>query len=85
MLVFIEVKARRKDSVYDPLQAIDERKREALALATVDYLKQLSRAGIDTDEISFRFDAVAVYLDSQALPVKMDHYLAYLVPSYETV
>lgn len=84
-LVFIEVKARRKDTAYDPLKAIDERKREALALAVLDYLKTLKHAGIDTEELSLRFDAVALYFDNEGVPTNASHYVSYLVPNYEPV
>ncbi|MBQ1966092.1 MAG: YraN family protein [Clostridia bacterium] len=84
-LVFIEVKARRKETAFDPLKAIDKRKREALALAVTDYLKGLQRNGIDTEDLSLRFDAVALYFDNEGEPTNLEHYVSYLVPNYEPV
>lgn len=84
-LVFLEVKARRRMSVYTPLRAIDPRKRQALASAASDYLQQLRQTGVDTDELKIRYDVVALTFDSEGVPVAADHYISYLEPKRERI
>ena len=82
-LVFIEVKARRKMSLYTPLRSIDERKRAALSLACEAYLRDLQATGVDTEELSVRYDVVALAFDDDGEPVSIDHYISYVVMNRE--
>ena len=84
-LVFLEVKARRRTSVYAPLRAIDQKKRQSLALASADYLQQLRQTGVDTDELKIRYDVVALTFDSNGVPSAADHYISYLEPKRERI
>ncbi len=82
-LVFLEVKARRRNSVYTALKAIDRKKRLSLALVSRDYLRQLKATGIDTDDVQIRYDVVALAFDGDGVPQSIDHYISYLEPSHE--
>lgn len=84
-MVFIEVKARRRFSVYSPLRAIHKEKRRSIAFGVSDYLGKLQRSGIDTEELSLRFDVVALAFDHDGIPCSADHYISYLVPEDECV
>lgn len=84
-LVFIEVKARREGSVYSPLKSIDEEKRKSLSTACDEYLYFLRKTGIDTDDVSVRYDVVAVSFDRDGEPTELDHYISYLVMPRERV
>ncbi len=82
-LVFVEVKARRENTVFSPLNAIDEKKRRSLASVTIDYLNKLHLAGIDTQDLKLRFDVVALFFDENGTPSSIDHHISYLVPAHE--
>ena len=84
-LVFIEVKARRKMTVFAPLRSIDLRKRRALALASIDYLRELKQRGIDPNDLEIRYDVITLAFDADGEPVSIDHYLSYLERNGETV
>lgn len=82
-LVFIEVKARRKMSVFAPLRSVDARKRRALSLACTDYLRALRGQGIDPDDLDIRYDIITLAFDAGGEPVSLDHYISYLVMTRE--
>lgn len=84
-LVFIEVKARRKQSLFSPLRSIDERKRNALSVACETYLQELQATGVDTDDLSVRYDVVTLSFDEEGEPVSIDHYISYLVMNRENL
>ena len=84
-LVFIEVKARRRFSVYTPLRAINEEKRRSIAFGVSDYLRDLEGSGIDTEELSLRYDVIALAFDGDGVPCSADHYISYLVPQNERI
>ena len=84
-LVFIEVKARRKQSLFSPLRSIDERKRNALTLACESYLRELRDTGVDTDDLSVRYDVITLSFDEIGDPVSIDHYISYLVMNRENL
>lgn len=84
-LVFIEVKARRRNSVYTALKAIDRKKRLSLMLVSRDYLRQLRRFGIDIEDLNIRYDVVALAFDEEGVPSCIDHYISYLEPKHELV
>lgn len=84
-LVFIEVKARRRNSVYTALKAIDRKKRLSLALVSQDYLRQLEHTGIDTEDLKIRYDVIALAFDENGVPSCIDHYISHLEPKRETV
>jgi putative endonuclease len=54
-LVFVEVKGARSAAFGDPICRVDERKRQALAMAAAGFLSQCTR-----DYKSCRFDVVVV-------------------------
>ena len=78
LLVFAEVKARRKHTIYLPLRSIDARKRNALQRAARAYLRDLSQSGVDPDEITVRYDAITVSFDREGIPRSLDHYENFL-------
>ncbi len=82
-LVFVEVKARRRITVYSPLRAVDETKRRALALAARDYCNALADTGVEMEEIPRRYDVVALYFDGNGRPCALDHYPGYLEEAHE--
>lgn len=82
-LVFIEVKARRKQSLFSPLRSIDERKRRALSTACESYLRELRATGVNTDDLSVRYDVVALSFGEDGTPISLDHYISYLVMNRE--
>lgn len=84
-MVFIEVKARRRFSVYTPLRAIDQKKRLSIALTSRDYLRQLKNTGVDTDELKIRYDVIALAFEKDGTPSSIDHYISYLEPKRERV
>ena len=84
-LVFIEVKARKKRTVYAPLRSIDQSKRRALARACTDYLRELEEQGIDPNDLDLRFDVIALAFDEEGEPVSIDHYISYLEMNREPV
>lgn len=84
-LVFIEVKARRRYSVYTPLRAVDRGKRISLSLVTEDYLRALEKTGIDRDGLSVRYDVVTVSFETDGAPSCIDQYVSYLVPEDENI
>jgi putative endonuclease len=57
-LVFVEVKARSRNSWTRPAAAVNARKRRALSRVALDYLRDLSQP-----RVKFRFDVVEVLLD----------------------
>jgi putative endonuclease len=63
VLAFVEVRTRGGDSFGRPAESIDARKEEALRRAAQSYLKLLDR-----DDITYRFDAVEVRLQSGEIP-----------------
>ena len=65
VLVFVEVKTRAGVDIVRPVEAIDDRKEEALRHAARRYLELLDRAG---GEIRYRFDAVEVRLKAGDIP-----------------
>jgi len=71
VLVFIEVKTRSEVEIVRPGEAIDARKEEALRQAARRYLELL-----DHEDITYRFDAVEVQLQTGAIPI------CTLVPNY---
>ncbi|MBP3301448.1 MAG: YraN family protein [Clostridia bacterium] len=83
-LVFLEIKARREGLVYSPLRSIDQRKREALHAVCDGYLYRLRKRGIDTDDLSIRYDVIALSFDRRGEPTALDHYVSYLVTPDET-
>ena len=84
-LVFIEVKARRRNSVYTALKAIDRKKRLSLMLVSRDYIRQLERSGIDVEDLKIRYDVVALAFDREGVPDCIDHYISYLEPKHELI
>ena len=84
-LVFIEVKARRRHSVYTPLRAVDREKRISLSLVTQDYLRKLEKAGVDRENLSIRYDVITVSFEADGAPSCIDQYVSYLVPENEAV
>src|SRR5512135_1877400 len=56
-LVFVEVKTRSSEAWTRPAAAVDRRKRRALSLVGLDYLRQ-----IRSPEVKVRFDIVEVLL-----------------------
>ena len=82
-LVFIEVKARRKQSLFSPLRSIDDRKRRALSLACEEYLRELQATGVNTADLSVRYDVIALAFDKEGEPLSIDHYISYLVMNRE--
>ena len=82
-VIFVEVKARREGSPYDPLHGIDPKKKRNLQVASEDYLKRLKRCGIDPEDLEIRYDAVAVAFKGDGTPCGITHYLSYLEPSDE--
>lgn len=61
-LVFVEVKARSRDSWTRPAAAVNARKRRALSRAALDYLRELPQP-----RVKLRFDVVEVLLDRGAV------------------
>lgn len=57
-LVFVEVKARSRDSWTRPASAVNARKRRALSRVALDYLRELPQP-----RVKLRFDVVEVLLD----------------------
>ncbi len=82
-LVFVEVKARRRMTVYSPLRAVDETKRRALALAARDYCNALAETGVNTEEFPRRYDVAALYFDGTGKPSALDYYKGYLEEAHE--
>lgn len=78
-LVFLEIKARREGLVYSPLRSVDERKRNALHGISESYLYLLRKRGLDTADLSVRYDVVALSFDQRGEPTALDHYVSYLV------
>lgn len=78
-LVFLEIKARREGLVYSPLRSVDERKRNALRGITESYLYLLRKRGLETADLSVRYDVVALTFDRRGEPTALDHYVSYLV------
>jgi putative endonuclease len=68
VVVFVEVKARRRGWGDPPQAAVDGRKRARLARLAQAYL-QRSRLG----DVPCRFDVVAVTLDPAGGPAEIDH------------
>lgn len=82
-LVFLEVKARKEQSVHSPLHGISEQKRRALTVACNDYLKALEMADVDVSELTVRYDVIALFFDENGVATRLDHYPAYLEMSRE--
>lgn len=82
-LVFVEVKARRKLSVYSPLRSIDAQKRRSLSFASADYLRALERSGVETEDLEVRYDVATVAFDREGVPRSLDYYISYLEPNRE--
>lgn len=82
-MVFIEIKARRRHTVYSPLRAIDETKRRSLSYAVSDYLQALEETGIDTEDLSVRYDVIALFFDRDGVPGALDHHISYLEQNHE--
>ncbi len=82
-LVFVEVKARRRLTVFSPLRAVDETKRRALAFAVRDYLYDLSDTGVDIRDLTLRYDVAALYFDGDGHPCCLDYYEGYLEEAHE--
>ena len=61
-LVFVEVKARSRDSWTRPASAVDEAKQRRLSRTALQYL-----AEIGNPRVTFRFDIVEVILDADAV------------------
>lgn len=57
-LVFVEVKARSRDSWTRPAAAVNARKRRLLTLTAMDYLRELKQP-----RVKLRFDVVEVILE----------------------
>jgi len=55
VLVFVEVKTRKREDFGRPLTAVDRKKRHVLSRAAVRYLKRLK-----SPQVCFRFDVVEV-------------------------
>lgn len=82
-LIFTEVKARRKETLFSPLHSIDERKRHLLALATEHYLNCLQETGVPLEELEIRYDVACVGFDREGIPRSIEYYRGYLEPNYE--
>ncbi len=59
LVVFVEVKSRNTPVYGGPLYAINERKKRTLRLVASHYLS--ARPALNTKNITFRFDMIAVY------------------------
>lgn len=84
-LVFVEVKARRRNTVYSPLRGIDSRKRGALYSASSEYLQKLKLCGVDIEDLDVRYDVAALTFDPDGTPCSLDYYISYLEPSRENL
>lgn len=61
-LVFVEVKARRKQTLGAPQEAVDGRKQERLRELALCYIYEKGRGAA-----AYRFDVVAVFLDEKRI------------------
>lgn len=68
-LVFVEVKARRGPASEPPQVSVDGRKRSRLARLALDYL---AREWLR--DLACRFDVVAVTLDPEGGPPRVEHF-----------
>lgn len=64
LLLFIEVKTRRKDTRIRPLDAVNKTKQALIERGANAWLKQLG-----TRNLPWRFDVIEVYLDDGELPI----------------
>lgn len=82
-LVFFEVKARRRNTVYYPLRRIDRQKLRNLKIASCAYLRELCSDGIDLEDLAIRWDVIALFFDEDGVPLYLNHYISYLEPDCE--
>jgi putative endonuclease len=64
LLLFVEVKTRRKDSKIRPLDAVDKSKQALIERGANAWLKQLG-----TRNLPWRFDVIEVYVEDGEKPV----------------
>ena len=70
VLAFVEVRAQTEPSVTDPLETITRRKRRRVIQAARAYASQHH---LDRQDVSLRFDVIAVLFDEQQHRRRIEH------------
>lgn len=83
LLIFTEIKARLPDTRYDALHGLSFQKLRGIRNASAAYLRELCRDGIDPEDLTVRYDVLAIEIGDDGIPVGFTLYPDYLEPDHE--